>query len=98
MKAILLEGSTSMQSLPVRTTGQDFLHSCRHFLGLHLSLLTMAILRRWSGQDRCAEIDCRLEQGKNEAHRVNLSPMMAVAVSRLEGLNEQCESKQQAFD
>lgn len=44
MKAILLVGSTSMQSLPVRTTGHDFLHSCRHFLGLHLSLLTMAIL------------------------------------------------------
>jgi hypothetical protein len=21
--------------LPVRTTGHDFLHSCRHFLGLH---------------------------------------------------------------
>lgn len=45
MKAILLVPSTSMQSFPVRTTGQDFLHSCRHFLGLHLSELTMAILR-----------------------------------------------------
>jgi len=44
IKAILLVGSTSMQSLPVLTTGQDFLHSCRHFLGLHLSELTMAIL------------------------------------------------------
>jgi hypothetical protein len=33
-----------MQSLPVRTTGQDFLHSWRHFFGLHLSELTMAIL------------------------------------------------------
>ena len=42
-----------MQSLPVtwpvepgpmRTTGHDRLHSCRHFLGLHLSVLTMAIL------------------------------------------------------
>lgn len=44
MKAILLLGSTSIQSLPVRTTGQDFLHSCLHFFGLHLSLLTMAIL------------------------------------------------------
>lgn len=27
----------------MRTTGQDLRHSCRHFLGLHLSLLTMAI-------------------------------------------------------
>lgn len=31
MKAILESGATSIQSLPVRTTGQDFLHSCRHF-------------------------------------------------------------------
>ncbi|EMD91473.1 hypothetical protein COCC4DRAFT_88072, partial [Bipolaris maydis ATCC 48331] len=31
MKAILEDESTSMHSLPVRTTGQDFLHSCRHF-------------------------------------------------------------------
>ena len=31
MKAIFDSGVTSMQSLPVRTTGQDFLHSCRHF-------------------------------------------------------------------
>ena len=36
-------GVTSMHRLPMRTTGQDFLHSCRHFLGLHLSLLTKAI-------------------------------------------------------
>jgi hypothetical protein len=28
----------------MRTTGHDRLHSCRHFLGLHLSVLTMAIL------------------------------------------------------
>lgn len=31
MKAIFDSGATSMQSLPDRTTGQDFLHSCRHF-------------------------------------------------------------------
>ncbi|KAF2263970.1 hypothetical protein CC78DRAFT_407612, partial [Lojkania enalia] len=31
MKAILESGVTSIHSLPVRTTGQDFLHSCRHF-------------------------------------------------------------------
>lgn len=31
MKAILESGATSMQSLPVLTTGQDFLHSCLHF-------------------------------------------------------------------
>lgn len=43
MKAILDSGVTSMQSLPVLTTGHDFLHSCRHFFGLHLSLLTIAI-------------------------------------------------------
>ncbi|KXS17198.1 hypothetical protein M427DRAFT_97259, partial [Gonapodya prolifera JEL478] len=28
---------------PILTTGHDFLHSCRHFLGLHLSELTRAI-------------------------------------------------------
>ncbi|OBA22399.1 hypothetical protein METBIDRAFT_39834 [Metschnikowia bicuspidata var. bicuspidata NRRL YB-4993] len=44
MNAILLAGVTSIQSLPVLTTGQDFLHSCLHFLGLHLSADTMAIL------------------------------------------------------
>ena len=43
MKAILSFGVTSMQSLPIRTTGQDFLHSCRHLFGLHLSLFTIAI-------------------------------------------------------
>lgn len=31
MKAILESGVTSMHSLPVRTTGHDFLHSCLHF-------------------------------------------------------------------
>ncbi len=33
-----------MQSFPMRTTGQERLHSWRHFLGLHLSALTIAIL------------------------------------------------------
>lgn len=32
-----------MHNFPMRTTGQDFLHSCLHLLGLHLSALTMAI-------------------------------------------------------
>ena len=35
MKAIFDSGVTSIQSFPVLTTGQDFLHSCRHFFGLH---------------------------------------------------------------
>lgn len=29
--------------IPIRTTGQDFLHSCLHLFGLHLSVLTIAI-------------------------------------------------------
>ena len=33
---------------PILFTGQDFLHSCRHFFGLHLSLLMMAILVSFS--------------------------------------------------
>ena len=44
MEAIFTIGVTSIHSFPIRTTGQDFLHSCRHLLGLHLSLLTIAIL------------------------------------------------------
>jgi hypothetical protein len=31
MKAIRESGATSIHSLPDRTTGHDFLHSCRHF-------------------------------------------------------------------
>ena len=31
MKAIFESGVTSMQRRPLRTTGQDFLHSCLHF-------------------------------------------------------------------
>jgi hypothetical protein len=47
IKAILLFGPTSMQSLPSLFTGQDFLHSWRHFFGLHRSELTIAI-RVWA--------------------------------------------------
>lgn len=42
-EAIFERGVTSIQSFPIRTTGQDFLHSCRHLFGLHLSSLTIAI-------------------------------------------------------
>jgi hypothetical protein len=44
MKQITEVGKTSMQILPVLLTGQVFLHSCLHFLGLHLSGLMIAIL------------------------------------------------------
>jgi hypothetical protein len=44
MKQIFEVGNTSMQTLPVVLTGHDFLHSCLHFLGLHLSGLMIAIL------------------------------------------------------
>lgn len=43
IEAILSLGATSIHSFPIRTTGQYFLHSCRHRFGLHLSELTMAI-------------------------------------------------------
>lgn len=43
IKASLLLGVTSIQSLPSFTTGQDFLHSWLHFLGLHFSGVTIAI-------------------------------------------------------
>ncbi len=42
MDAILSLGVTSMQSLPIRTTGHDLRHSCLHRFGLHLSELTIA--------------------------------------------------------
>lgn len=48
MKASLLLGPTSMQSFPSLTTGQDFLHSWLHFLGLHLDVLTIAMRVRLS--------------------------------------------------
>jgi hypothetical protein len=31
IKAIFDSGVTSIQRRPLRTTGHDFLHSCRHF-------------------------------------------------------------------
>lgn len=44
MYATLSVGVTSIHSLPILTTGHDFLHSCRHLLGLHLSAFTIATL------------------------------------------------------
>lgn len=43
MVAILSFGVTSMQSFPIRTTGQLFLHSCLHLFGLQRSAFTIAI-------------------------------------------------------
>jgi hypothetical protein len=42
-EAIFQSGCTSMHSFPILTTGQDFLHSCLHLFGLHLSEFTIAI-------------------------------------------------------
>ena len=44
---------TSIQSFPILTTGQDFLHSCRHLLGLHLSVDTIAILVSFDCSSSC---------------------------------------------
>ena len=46
-------GETSIHSFPMRTTGHDFLHSCRHRLGLHLSVETMAILVSLEASSSC---------------------------------------------
>ncbi|KAI9336789.1 hypothetical protein BDR26DRAFT_864609 [Obelidium mucronatum] len=51
--------ATSIQSFPILTTGQPFLHSCLHFFGLHLSALTMAI--RVSLSLICCKVRTRLE-------------------------------------
>ncbi|KAK6200264.1 uncharacterized protein RJT21DRAFT_121162 [Scheffersomyces amazonensis] len=44
INAIFDAGVTSIHNFPVLTTGHPLRHSCLHFLGLHLSVLTMAIL------------------------------------------------------
>ena len=44
MKAILESGVTSMHSLPVRTTGHDFLHSCLHFCSSLVHGLKVGVL------------------------------------------------------
>jgi hypothetical protein len=44
IKHITDVGSTSIHILPVLLTGQVFLHSYLHFLGLHLSGFMIAIL------------------------------------------------------
>jgi len=46
MKAIFEVGSTSMHSRPLRTTGQDFLHSCLHFCKW-LSISRMSDAVQW---------------------------------------------------
>ncbi|EME50138.1 hypothetical protein DOTSEDRAFT_119979 [Dothistroma septosporum NZE10] len=76
MKAILEEASTSIHSLPVRTTGHDFLHSCLHFLGLHLSELTMAILVTLN---QC--VACASRCSSSPTHRVNLSDILAAVLA-----------------
>lgn len=55
MNAILLVEVTSIHNLPIRTTGQLFLHSCLHFFGLHFSDETIAI--RVSFDAGCADAD-----------------------------------------
>ena len=44
IEEIVEVGITSIQSASVLFTGQPFLHSCLHLLGLHFSGLTIAIL------------------------------------------------------
>jgi hypothetical protein len=44
IKQMVEVGITSMQIFPVVLTGQAFLHSYLHFLGLHLSGFIIAIL------------------------------------------------------
>lgn len=44
MKHIIDSGETSIHTFPALLTGQVFLHSYLHFLGLHLSGLIIAIL------------------------------------------------------
>ena len=65
-----------MQSLPLRTTGQDFLHSCRHSISIHQSLNLGAVVR----QGRIAEAVCKLAKVTREeilsTSSVNISKTM----------------------
>ena len=45
INAIFDSGATSMQSFPVRTTGQDFLHSCRHFFERLSSVICLFVTK-----------------------------------------------------
>lgn len=89
MKAIFDSGATSIQSFPVRTTGQDFLHSCLHFLGLHLSVSTMAILATSAHRD--------VIDGEHRTYRVKplagSSTFLAILTNRLV-LKEKCKGEQ----
>lgn len=51
---------------PIRTTGHDFLHSCLHFLGLHRSGFTRAILE---SENTLSDGNAR-EGRRKGAHRV----------------------------
>ena len=81
MAAILSVGDTSMQSFPILTTGHDFLHSCLHLFGLHLSALTIAILVNLSVSSNAFFLDamssaatCKtINQVKNYANQTLLS-------------------------
>ncbi|KAI9193681.1 uncharacterized protein BJ171DRAFT_429304 [Polychytrium aggregatum] len=48
MKATLEDAVGRRGHIPMRTTGHPRLHSCRHRLGRHLSVETMAIRVSWS--------------------------------------------------
>ena len=68
IKAIFESEVTSMQSLPVLTTGHDFLHSCRHFFGLH-----------WGEKDRG-----QLKVEKNEQSGLGLPALSLLTIAMLQ--------------
>ena len=72
MYAILSVGVTSIQSLPMRTTGHDFLHSWRHLLGLHLSAFTMAILVSLSAMTSLRVCETKLSIWENLQVEANI--------------------------
>lgn len=58
MNAILDSGATSIQSFPVRTTGHDFLHSCRHFYRCIISARSLVLARSGGGSLwACTDVD-----------------------------------------
>ncbi len=74
--------STSMHSLPMRTSGQERLHSWRHFEGLHLSSLTIAM--RVSSSDLNSKEDQAALRRRQAGARLR-TYMLASVQARMEG-------------
>ncbi len=79
MKEIFESGVTSMQSLPVRTTGHDFLHSWRHFYvdKSETCRLRADIWYLWLALETQLSVTCK---AKMEARLVRTLSLLTMAI------------------